>query len=539
MKKLSFPSFILVFILYCSNNLLAQNSDPVLAGKDIAVVTIESGKLRGYVHNGIFIYKGVPYAKAERFVAPVKIAPWAGVRTAFSYGAVCPIDPTTSTNDEFEFPFNHDLGFPNENCQSVNVWTKHIDVNHKRPVMVWIHGGGFTAGSSIELPSYDGEQLARKGDVVVVSMNHRLNVLGFLDLTAHGEKYKGSANAGMLDIQESLKWVKSNISQFGGDPNNVTIFGQSGGGAKVTTLMSAPSAKGLFNKAIVESGSYLSSFMEPSISKRISEVLLQQLNISTGNIDSLQRIPYDILNLAGHKALSIVQKELTDLKKTVPGFGLGWGPILDGYFLPSQLTDPATLDISKNIPLMIGSTKNEFNPFSPATRNISMEQAEKILKSRYSDKSQNFIKAVKKAYPNTSKPSDYTDIDLVFRPAGIRQANLHALAANGPVYMYLFAWQSPVNDGMYKAFHCMDIPFQFCNIERCEEMTGGGKQAKELAEKVSGAWINFATTGNPSTTGLPIWPKYTEAKGATMIFDNTSVIGYYHDAELLSIASEK
>ena len=289
MKKyfsLLFPGLTLFGVVALSQD----SKDAVITGKDIAIVQTESGKVKGYVHNGIYTYKGIPYAKAERFMAPAKPATWANTRSSLTYGPVCPIDATTSVNDEFEFPFDHNWGYANENCLSLNVWTTKINDGKKRPVMVWLHGGGFTAGSSIELPSYDGENLSRKGDVVVVSVNHRLNVLGFLDLSAYGDKYKSSPNAGLLDLVAALQWVKQNIAQFGGDPGNVTIFGQSGGGGKVTCLMNAPSAGSLFHKAIVESGSYLTSFMDNNVSKRVAAALLEELQIQPAQIDSLQTI---------------------------------------------------------------------------------------------------------------------------------------------------------------------------------------------------------------------------------------------------------
>jgi len=216
---------------------------PLIASTNQAIVPTEYGKVRGYIHHGIFTYKRIPYAKSERFQAAQKPASWEGVRSSMSYGPVCPTDVTTTVYDEIEFPFQHNWGYTNENCQSLNVWTPKINDGKKRPVMVWLHGGGFTAGSSVELPSYDGENLAQNGDVVVVTVNHRLIILGFLDLSAYGDKYKGSANAGLTDLAMALQWVKQNITQFGGDPNNVTIFGQSGGGGKVTSLMNAPSEK--------------------------------------------------------------------------------------------------------------------------------------------------------------------------------------------------------------------------------------------------------------------------------------------------------
>jgi para-nitrobenzyl esterase len=250
MKKI-ITCFIAIFCV--ANIALAQ----LQTGKDVAVTSTGAGKVRGYIHNSIYTYKGMPYAEAKRFEAPQKPKPWQGIRSSMTYGPVAPLmNPTTSVQDESEFVYHHDWGYTNEDCMRLNVWTPGINDGKKRPVMFWIHGGGFTAGSSQELPSYDGENLSKKGDVVVVSINHRLNILGFLDLSAYGDKYKHSANVSILDIKAALEWVKANIENFGGDPNNVTIFGQSGGGAKVLTLMAMPSAKGLFQKAINESGAF-------------------------------------------------------------------------------------------------------------------------------------------------------------------------------------------------------------------------------------------------------------------------------------------
>jgi para-nitrobenzyl esterase len=536
MKRKSLPLVSLVVILF-PVVVFSQTDNAVVAGKEVAIVQTESGKVRGYIHKGIFTYKGIPYAKAQRFMAPDKPATWKDVRSSMTYGPVAPMDPTTTVNDEFEFPFHHNWGYTNENCQTLNVWTPGINDNKRRPVMVWFHGGGFTAGSYVELPSYDGENLSRKGDVVLVSVNHRLNVLGFLDLSGYGDKYKSSPNAGLLDLVAALQWIKQNIAQFGGDPDNVTIFGQSGGGGKVTSLMNAPSAKGLFHKAIVESGSYLSGFTEPSISKRVAAALLNELQLQPSQVDSLQTISYERLNAAGKKALSKVAAEMKTEGKTVPMFGLGWGPILDGSFLPYQPTDSAAIEIAKNVPMLVGSTKNEFTPFIPGSRDITMENATINLQKKYGDKTDAYIAAVKKTYPETSKPSDYIDIDVFFRPGTISHANLKAAPGAAPVYVYLFSWQSPVMDGMYKAMHCMELPFVFDNIDKCEEMTGGGKEAYALADKMSSAWINFARSGNPSAKKLPNWPAYTQQTGATMIFDNKCEVKNNPDKELLSIAA--
>lgn len=515
----------------------AKDATPIVTGKDVAVVPTESGKVRGYVHNGTFTFKGIPYAKAERFQAPTKPSSWTNVRSSMTYGPVCPTDPTTTTNDEIEFPFQHNWGFTNENCLSLNVWSPQLDTK-KRPVMVWLHGGGFSAGSSVELPSYDGENMAKRGDVVVVTLNHRLNVLGFLDLSAYGEKYKQSANAGLLDLVVALQWVKANVAQFGGDPNNVTIFGQSGGGGKVTSLMNAPSAKGLFHKAIVQSGSYVNNFTEQDVSRKIAAAVLDELNLQPAQVDSLQTISYERLNAASKKALRKVGESLKG--DTRPAFGLSWGPTHDGTFLPYQPSDGAALALAKDVPLLVGSTKTEFGPFSPTNRPADMDAAKANLQKRFTDKTDAYLSALKKAYPETSQPADYVNIDIGFRAGTIRQANQKvAVAGAAPVYMYVFTWASPVNDGIYKSMHCMELPFVFDNISRCEEMTGGGKDAHLLANRMSRAWIAFARTGNPNHKGLPNWPAYTGQNGASMLFDNNCQVKSHHDKELIEVATGK
>jgi len=232
-----------------------QVQGQLLTGAEVAVTNTENGKVRGYISDDIFTYKGIPYGQAERFGTATQPAPWEGIRSSMAYGPVAPLlSPTTSVQDEGEFVFDHDWGYTSEDCLVLNVWSPGIEDGKKRPVLFWIHGGGFTSGSSQELPSYDGENLARSGDVVVVSINHRLNVLGFLDLSAYGDEFATSANNSIVDMKLALEWVQQNIENFGGDPGNVTIFGQSGGGAKVNTLMAMPGAKGLFHKAINMSG---------------------------------------------------------------------------------------------------------------------------------------------------------------------------------------------------------------------------------------------------------------------------------------------
>ncbi len=362
-------------------------------------------------------------------------------------------------------------------------------------------------------------------------------MLGFLDLSAYGEKYKYSANVGAMDMVIALQWIRENIPNFGGDSNNVTIFGQSGGGAKVVCLMNAPSAKGLFHKAIIQSGGYLNHFIESSVSKKVSAALLEELKLRSNQIDSLQNISWERLDAAGQKALSKVNNILKS--DEMPSFGLEWEPVHDANFLPYQPNERSAVELSENIPLLVGSVKNEYTPFEPGSGNISMDSVNAKLKKKYGVKISSYLAAVKKAYPATTKPSDYIDIDFIFRPFVIKQADQRVLTATAPVYVYLFAWQSPVLDGAFKAFHCMDLPFVFNNVQRCEEMTGGGKDAIDLADKVSEAWVQFARSGDPGNKNLPPWPSYNSKKGSTMIFDNMCELKVHHDKDLLEFELKK
>ncbi|MCW5515676.1 carboxylesterase/lipase family protein [Muriicola sp. Z0-33] len=528
---------IITFVSIAAN---VQAQDEIITGADIAVTSTANGKVRGYIHNNIYTYKGIPYGQAKRFEAAVPPDSWEGIRSSTTYGPVAPLlTPTTTVMDEPEFVFDHDWGYTNEDCLSINVWTPGISDGKKRPVLFWIHGGGFTAGSSHELPSYDGENLSKKGDVVVVSINHRLNVLGFLDLAAYGDKYKHSANNSILDMVLALQWVQDNITNFGGDPGNVTIYGQSGGGAKVNTLMAMPRANGLFHKAINQSGSFRGGILEKEDTAAIAAETLAILGLDATQVDSLQNIPFSALADAGTKALKNIETKMKAAGKPVMGFGLGWGPSVDGEDLPYQMASDEALELSKDVPLLIGTVKNEFAPF-PNLRFVgaSDETIMAHIKEQYKDKADAYIAAVKKAYPDDTAAKDLIDVDLMFRPGAVVQANQKSsLEGGAEVYMYLFTWQSPVFDGRYKALHCMELPFVFDNIDLANHMTGGGKQAHELADKMSQAWINFAKTGNPNHVGLPEWPAYNSDNTATMHFDNTSMVKPQLDKELFKLVS--
>lgn len=506
-----------------------------------AVATVGQGQIAGYSENGVYIYKGIPYAKAARFMAPEAPEAWQGVRSCRNYGPTCPQGVRQGwQNDEIAFAFNWDDGYPGEDCLRANVWTpaKGAD-GGRRPVMVWLHGGGFAAGSGQELPGYDGASLARKGDVVVVTLNHRLNVLGFLDLSDFGPEYAVSGNAGLLDLVAALNWVRDNAEAFGGDPGNVTIFGQSGGGGKVSTLCATPAAKGLFHKAVVQSGSTLST-MTSEMSRRIGRETVRQLGLTAGNIGEISKIPYEKLLAAGTAAVETVRKQAEAENGTGGAFIFGWAPTVDGAVLPRQPFADGAPAQSRDIPMMIGTTRCEFSPstYVPMFRNADTEMAVGFLRQRYGQEgADHIIAAYAKAYPGY-RPVDLIDFDTTFRPNAVRQADIKAAQGGAPVYMYLFTWESPVLDGALRSTHCMEIPFVFANAKIHASMTGGGAQAETLAGRMSDAWIAFARTGNPNTPSLPHWPAYTPDQRATMFFDNDCEVRNGHDRELLDVVAE-
>ena len=517
----------------CNTSVKSGKADQELeTSASATVVETTGGKVAGYIDEGIYTYKGIPYAKAERFMAPVPADRWEGIRSSRAYGPTCPQGKRTGWySDEQAFSFNWDDGFPDEDCLRVNIWTPGINDGKKRPVMVWLHGGGYSTGSGQELPSYDGRNLAEKGDVVVVTLNHRLNVLGFLDLSAYGEKYAESGNAGLLDLVAGLEWVQENISRFGGDASNVTIFGQSGGGGKVSTLLATPSAKGKFHKAVVQSGAMMRT-MDSKWSRRIGAAVVEELGITPARIDEIRNVPYEQLLAAGEKAVAKVR---TDADKAgFASFIFGWAPTVDGNILPHQPFDPQAPEQSKDIPMMIGTTIHEFSmsTYVPHFRNITKEAAVEYLRTKYGDKTEEFLTIFEKTYPDY-KPQDLIDTDFIFRPSTVEQAKLKARQGGAPVYMYIFAWESPVLDGILRSTHCMEIPFVFNNADVHASMTGGGPEALKLADRMSQAWINFAYTGNPGTDELPEWPSYSCKEGAAMFFNNECEVKYNHDKELI------
>lgn len=534
MKK-HITSLALLALALCSH---AAEPRSAISTTD-ATTTVEQGRIAGYTEEGINIYKGVPYAKAERFMAPQPADKWEGTRSCRNYGPTCPQAVRQGwQNDEIAFAFNWDDGYPGEDCLRANIWTpaKGAD-GARRPVMVWLHGGGFATGSGQELPGYDGANLARKGDVVVVTLNHRLNVLGFLDLSDFGPEYASSGNAGLLDLVAALQWVKNNAEAFGGDPDNITIFGQSGGGGKVSILCATPAAKGLFHKAIVQSGSTLST-MTSDWSRRIGRAVVKELGLEK-DVKKLSSLPYTELLAAANRALAKVRAEVEAEGGTGGAFIFGWAPTVDGSVLPRQPFSEGAPEQSRDIPMLIGTTKCEFSSttYVPMLRGVDMAGARAFVERQWGKNTDEYIKKYAEAYPGY-QPKDIIDFDTTFRPNAVKQGNIKAEQKGAPVYMYLFTWESPILDGILRSTHCMEIPFVFNNSKIHASMTGGGVEADALAEKMSDAWLAFARTGNPNTPSLPSWPQYDAKKRATMFFDNECSVRNGHDRALLDFVDK-
>ena len=480
-----------------------------------ATTEISSGKIAGSVHDGIYSFKGIPYAKAERFMPSEPVDKWEGVRDCTKFGPWAKQQENRGVSSE-------DGNF------LLNVWTKGLGDNKKRPVMIWIHGGGYSTGSATANRTTFGEELAKK-DVVLISINHRLDIMGFLDLSSFGGKYKQTGNVGMLDIVEALKWVKANAEAFGGDPNNVTVFGESGGGGKVGTLLCMPSAKGLFHKAIIESGAKV-NIMTKKLSQQLGKATVEELGLDAKSLDKLQTIDYNLLMQAGLKCMDRL------MGKRTPGSIKMWGftPNLDGKTVLELPYDPGFADIMPDVPIIMGSTFNELDPSFYRRTDMTMDDAMQILKQKYGEDSDAYVAAFKKANPDCSI-QDMLSIDSNIRGLSVRAADARLKNAKAPIYMYLFNWHAP-NDPR-GSYHGLEIPFVF-NTTRVDDqgtIAPDDQNAITLGDKMSDTWVNFAKTGKPYSDKLPEWEAYDKERGAVMIFDNKCEMRYDFDRELQNI----
>ncbi len=500
-----------------------------VATPDSAVVETTAGRIRGFTRNGVYVFKGVPYGETTagefRFLPPRPVQAWTGVRPTVAWGPVSPHPPRAGwVNQEEQFLYQWDDGFVGEDMLRLNVWSPAVG-SGRRPVLVWIHGGGYASGSSQELRPYDGERLAREHDVVMVSMNHRLNVFGFLDLSQiGGERYAQSGNASMLDLVQALQWVRDNIANFGGDPGNVTIFGQSGGGGKVTTLMAMPSAQGLFHKAVAISGSFIAA-SDTDRSTELATLVMQELGLGRSQVDRLHSIGADALL----NAALVAQQKQTPFRFPAPGeapvINLGWQPVVDGAVLPEVPFDPAAPAASASVPFLVGNTFHEFvtGINQPEAHQLTWEQVSEELVPQLGDRTTPAVEAYRALFPDAA-PFEVRGLigADVFRRGAILQTERKAAQGGAPVYHYWFGWKTPVLDGRPLAFHCQDLAFWFDNVDLCLQATGGGEEARRLASEMSGALVAFARTGNPNHDGIPDWQPFTEDNRAMLIFDSTT-----------------
>lgn len=494
--------------------ILADDAKPTSG----ATVATTAGKVRGTLQDKVHAFKGIPYAAStageNRFQPPKKREPWTGVRDCFELGLRSPqllsafhgaVPPEFESMDRDE-PMGED-------CLVLNVWTAGLGHGGKRPVMVWLHGGGYTSGSGGFI-CYDGTPLAKKHDVVLITLNHRLSVFGYLYLAGiGGEKYADSSNLGNLDIIAALEWVRDNIAAFGGDPGNVTIFGQSGGGGKVSSLMAMPGAKGLFHRAIVQSGAAVKGTPR-DVANKSAELYLSKLNLKPDQIDQLQKMSTEQLLAPTGGGLF-----------GAPGIVLS--PVVDGKTLPTDPFDPVAPEISANIPLMIGTVETEvtffpnqvLDPIDDATLHARVKQT---LRNAADDQVDKVIAAYKAGRPGASNTDIYLILasDATFRAGVLIEADRKAMQGKAPVYQYYFTWRSPVREGKLRSMHTLEIPFVFDNVDAAKSVTGSGEDRYALADKVSAAWVAFARTGNPNTKLAPHWDAFDTTKRAVMVIND-------------------
>ncbi|MGA9658151.1 MAG: carboxylesterase family protein, partial [Asticcacaulis sp.] len=490
-----------------------------------AIAKTQYGKVRGYVAGNVLHFKGVPYGAdtggENRWLPAKPPKPWDDVYPALAYGANCPQTKHSFDAKEHTFLQQWTDGFFGEDMLKLNIWTPALTGNP--PVMVYLHGGGFSFGSSYELASHDGAQMARNHDVVQVSVNHRLNVLGFMDLTDFGgAAYDGAVNVSMTDLVAALKWVRDNIENFGGDPDCVTIYGQSGGGFKVTTLMGMPDARGLFHRAIAQSGGG-GNIPDAAQSREFSAQIIKELGVANHDMAALQKMDWETLFAAGNKAAQSINGSVPFNFMTA-GVGdkrpprVGWSPTLDGRIIDTRSFFDKAPDVSSHVPMIIGSVSEEGMRFG--NNPTEAEWRQELTQTWGAEKANRLVDAMKAAHPEKAiRTLSYGVGGLTFRNNVQRMVVLKYAQKAAPIYQYFFEWQSPQLDGVAGAWHTADLAFCFDNTQRCELGTGDTPEARALATKMSKAWAGFARTGNPSQPDL-IWTPTDPVNCQTMVFNN-------------------
>jgi para-nitrobenzyl esterase len=491
----------------------ATAQDRRLAGVGGTAKT-QYGQVRGLLKDGVQQFWCVPYGAptggANRFMPPQKPASWSGVKDHFEVTWAAPMEPGGEEPAPVVTALNRKTP-QSEDCLTVNVFTPGLD-NRARPVMVWMHGGGFSSGSGNYL-LYDGTNLAKKEDVVVVSVNHRLNIFGFLHLAGiGGEKWKQSTNVGVQDLVAALQWVKDNIENFGGDPGRVTIFGQSGGGGKTTTLMAMPSARGLFHRSIAQSGSAIRGQTADDASEG-AERLLAKLGIQANQLDRIQQIDWREIQAAFYGEPRIAR--------------LGNGPVIDGTIIPRHQWDPTAPSYSANVPFMMGSTENENGWVGPPPYELPDDEMLELFRTQIANNDATDAQALLALYKRRHPQTRNRMLWLMAEADDSRRWNAQLLCrlkheqGTAPAYLYFFDWQSPVHNNRMGSYHCLDIPFVFYNLDVGASMTGAANERYALGHVMSAAWAAFARTGDPNHADMPTWPKFEPNALPTMMFGST------------------
>jgi para-nitrobenzyl esterase len=489
------------------------------------VIETTAGKVQGTVVEDVLVFKTVPYgastAGANRFLPPKPPGSWTGTRDCTEFTGRAPqAGLRAPTRPELEnFSGAADPSPETEDCLTVNVWTPGCEPAAKRPVMVWFHGGAFAYGNA-NSPRTRGSRLATRHDVVVVTVNQRLNIFGHLDLSAFGgEPFRLSGNAGTLDMIASLEWIRDNIAGFGGDPGNVTIFGESGGGAKVATLLAMPRAKGLFHRAIIQSGAAV-RLRTKDRALALTECVLRHLGSEAATVDRLQAVSVEHLLAAVDVAQKALGPSPTPLFDRYP-----FGPVVDGEILPAQPFDPVASDVCADVPLIIGDMKTETTSFLATVdrvwdRSLTGDEMRRRVEAIAGAHTGRVIELYGQLYPDVNPAERLIAIttDSNFRIRSLVLAQRRAAIKRGPVWMYSFEWETPVLGGKLKAPHAMDVPFVFNTLD-LTNATGGNPEAQTLADTMSSVWAAFARNGRPDHASIPKWPVYDADNRATLILD--------------------